>query len=190
MRKILIVLLLVSALLVPAFASTGRAEIMRPSGGFAGADLVLVSPRGELEGIMAYCALADLAAAYGEDRISAWSRLDPDTVDRAINSASAEIDGYLISGGYAVPLSGPPKNIQKYCVDIAAANLVISAGVLKDDPGGNAVLEEAKNARRYLAKVAEGKFKIPGFAGEGETIKPPSGGVQVASINKLDLRGY
>jgi phage gp36-like protein len=140
---------------------------------------------------MGYCTLTDLEAAYGGDRISAWSRLDPDTVDRAITSASAEIDGYLISGGYTVPLSGPPKNLQKYCVDIAAANLVISAGVLKDDPGGTAVLEEAKNARRYLEKVAEGKFKIPGYTGgEDEVSKPPSGNVQVSSSRRLDLRGY
>jgi hypothetical protein len=35
------------------------------------------------EGIMAYCALGDLQAAYGEDRIAGWSRLNPDTADIA-----------------------------------------------------------------------------------------------------------
>ncbi|GHV00913.1 hypothetical protein FACS189483_11150 [Spirochaetia bacterium] len=172
MRKFLFVLLL--ALAVGTFAFAANA-----------------APAGvETEGIMAYCTLADLNAAYGEDRISSWSRLNPDTVDRAISDAGAEIDGYLISGGYSIPLAGPPENIRKYCIDIAAANLVISVGVLKDDPGGNAVLEQAKNARRYLEKVAEGKFRIPGFVLDGETAKPPSGGVQVVSMNRLDLRGY
>jgi phage gp36-like protein len=181
MRKFLIVLLLVSALVAPVFANAGNS---------IGADLVLDSPRGNLEGDMAYCTLTDLEAAYGADRISGWSRLDPDTVDRAIRNASAEIDGYLISGGYSVPLSGPPENLKKYCIDIATASLVISAGVLKDDPGGSAILEEAKNARRYLERVAEGRFKIPGYANEDEVSKPPSGNVLVSTSRRLDLRGY
>jgi hypothetical protein len=96
-----------------------------------------------------YCSIADLQDTYGEDRISAWSRVDPDTVDKAITDAGAEIDGYLLSGGYTVPMPGAPATIEKYCIDIACANLVIGAGVLKDDPGGNAVIEQAKIARRY-----------------------------------------
>jgi phage gp36-like protein len=175
MKRILVVLLLISAYVLPGFAGIG------------GADPVLAPGGGE---IMGYCTPGDLAEAYGEDRVSGWSRLNPDTVGRAIDSAAAEIDGYLISGGYAVPMSGPPANLRKYCVDIAAANLVISAGVLENDPGGKAVVEEAKNARHYLEKVAEGKFKIPGYAMEGEVSKPPSGNVQVSSSRRLDLRGY
>ena len=140
---------------------------------------------------MGYCGLNDLNAAYGEDRISGWSRLNPDTVYRAVTDASAEIDGYLLSGGYTVPLPGAPANIKKYCVDIASANLVLSAGVLESDPGGKAVLEQAKIARQYLTKVAEGKFVIPGYsAGSDEVSRPPAGGVQVKTGAKLDLRGY
>jgi phage gp36-like protein len=138
---------------------------------------------------MAYCAQKDLADAYGADRIAGWGRLDGDAVDRAIRNASAEIDGYLISGGYAVPLSGPPENLRKYCIDIAAANLVISAGVLDNDPGGKAVIEEAKNARQFLTKVAEGKFKIPGYANDEEVSSPP-GGVMVSSMPRMDLKGF
>jgi hypothetical protein len=52
-------------------------------------------------------------------------------------------------------------------------------------------LEQAKIARQYLTKVAEGKFAVPGYsAGGGEVSKPPSGGVQVKTGAKLDLRGY
>jgi phage gp36-like protein len=165
MRKVLFILLLA---VVGAFAFASNSE----------------------EGCMAYCTHEELNAAYGEDRITGWSRLDPDTIDRAIADAGAEIDGYLLSGGYSVPLAGPPDNVRKYCIDIAAANLVIGAGVLKDDPGGNAIIEQAKIARRYLDKVAEGKFRIPGFVGEGEVAKPPSGGVQVFTRPRLDLRGF
>jgi phage gp36-like protein len=139
---------------------------------------------------VAYCTIGDLQAAYGEDRITGWSRLNPDTVERAITSATAEIDGYLLSGGYTVPLPGPPRNLTKYCVDIASANLIVSAGALDNDPGGQAVLDEAKNARRYLEKVAEGKFKIPGSVTEDETARPPGGNVAVRSPGKMDLWGY
>jgi phage gp36-like protein len=140
---------------------------------------------------MSYCTLEDLYASYGEDCVNGWARLNPETADRAIRNAEAEINGYLLSGGYEVPLAGPPETIQKYCIDIAAANLVVSRGVLKEDPGGNAVIEQAKQARRYLEKVAEGKFKIPGYVGEpGETAKPPSGGVRVSARERLDWRGY
>jgi phage gp36-like protein len=143
---------------------------------------------------MAYCTIGDLQDAYGVERISAWSRLDPDTADRAINNAGAEIDGYLLSGGYTVPLPGTPENLKKYCIDIAAANLIISIGVFDKESADNAVLEQAKQARRYLEKVAEGKFKIPGYsaagAAEGETSKPPPGGIRVSSREKLDLSGF
>jgi phage gp36-like protein len=142
------------------------------------------------EADMAYCTITDLQAAYGEDRIAAWSRLDADTVDRAITDAEAEIDGYLFSGGYAVPLPGAPANIKKYVIDIACANLVLSAGMLEIDPGGKAVYEQAKIARQYLAKVAEGKFAIPGYSAGGEVSKPPSGNVRFRAAEKLDWRGY
>jgi phage gp36-like protein len=139
---------------------------------------------------MAYCTIADLQAAYGEDRIAAWSHLDADTVDRAITDAGAEIDGYLFSGGYAVPLSGAPANIKKYAVDIACASLVLSAGMLEADPGGKAVYEQAKIARQYLTKVAEGKFMIPGYSTDGEVSRPPAGNVRTRAGEKLDWRGY
>ena len=155
----------------------------------SGVGLFAVTQQGT-EVDMAYCTIRDLQSAYGADRIGAWSRLDPDTADRAIVDAGAEIDGYLLSGGYAVPLAGTPSNIKKYAVDIACANLVLSAGVLDIDPGGKAVVEQAKLARHYLVKVAEGKFVIPGCGAEGEVSKPPSGNVQTRSGAKLDWRGY
>jgi phage gp36-like protein len=170
MKKIVMVLLLVSVLAAAVFA--GHRENVEP------------------EDNMGYCTLADLEAAYGADRIAGWSRLDTLAVDRAVSNASAEIDGYLISGGYSVPLSGPPENLKKYCIDIAAANLVISAGVLDNDPGGKAVLEEAKNARHFLSKVAEGKYKIPGYVSGDAEVSVPPGGVFVSARPRMDLRGF
>jgi phage gp36-like protein len=146
---------------------------------------------------MPYCNVNDLYDTYGETKITNWASVDPDRVDKAIADASAEIDGYLLSGGYAVPLPGTPPTIRKYCVDIASAALVISSGVLGEstDPGGNAVLENAKNARAFLTKVAEGKFKIPGADGsaadgDAGADAPSSGNIQIKGRKRLDLRRY
>jgi phage gp36-like protein len=179
MKKILLVLFFVLALLFPAFS--GTAKNAGESFSFRNFDA---------EGIMAYCTLEDLEAAYSAEQIGAWSRLDPDKVDKAIQNASAEIDGYLISGGYAVPLSGPPQNLKKYCVDIAAASLIRGAGILSNDPGGEAALEEAKNARHYHGKITEGKYKIPGYVNPDSELSTPPGGIKVSSPPKLDLRGF
>jgi len=139
---------------------------------------------------MAYCTQQDLITAFGEENIQGWSRGDNDTVEKAIDDAQAEIDGYLLSGGYNVPMNPAPKNIAKYCVDMAAANLLTGIGVNKEDSGEEGILDREKNARGYLKKVAEGKFRIPGYSKEGETSRPPAGRVQIRSDTKLDWRGY
>jgi phage gp36-like protein len=139
---------------------------------------------------MAYCTAEDLIGVYGEEYVSGWSRSNSDTVDRAIRNASAEIDGYLISGGYKVPLSGPPENLKHYCVNMAAASLILGSGVVSDDPGCAAILEEAKHARHYLEKVAEGKFRIPGYADGDNEVSSPPGAVKVSASPRMDFRGY
>lgn len=179
MKRIFIVLFLTLALILPVFSG---AVISAHSCSHCGNFLA--------EGIMGYCNQTDLEEAYGADRIAGWSRLDPAVVDRAIRNASSEIDGFLISGGYTVPLPGAPENLKKYCIDIAAANLVISAGVLDNDPGGKAMLDEARNARHFLEKVAEGKYKIPGYTNADEEVSSPPGGVVVSAGERMDLRGY
>lgn len=139
---------------------------------------------------MAYCTITDLYDAFGEENVNGWSRLDPDAVDRAIANASAEIDGYLLSGGYPVPLDPTPTNVRKYAIDLAALNLVNGYGLMSNDDGTKGIVEQAKTARQYLGKVAEGKYRIPGYSQEGETSRPPSGNVQVSSGPRLDWRGY
>jgi phage gp36-like protein len=154
---------------------------------------VSASTRAEKEDGVGYCARSDLEQTYGEDRIAAWSRFDGEAVTRAIAGASAEIDGYLLSGGYDAPLAGTPATLRKYCVDIVCAGLVLSAGVLDEDPGGKAVIEQAKVARRYLEKVAEGRFKVPGYSADGGEAPPSgvgSGGVKVAARPRMGLKGY
>lgn len=139
---------------------------------------------------MAYCTVEDLQDTYGNDRIAAWSAVDADRAEKAIADASAEIDGYLLSGGYTVPLTGNQPTIKKYCVDIACASLIISTGMLENDPGGKAVVDQADIARRYLDKVAQGKYKIPGFDETGKGSQPPSGNIQAVSMQRMNWQGY
>lgn len=139
---------------------------------------------------MAYCTIEDLQNTYGNERIAAWSAVDADRAEKAIADASAEIDGYLLSGGYSVPLTGNQPTIKKYCVDIACASLVISCGMLEHDTGGKAVVEQADIARRYLDKVAQGKYKIPGFDDTGTGSKPPTGNIQAVSMQRMNWQGY
>ena len=139
---------------------------------------------------MAYCTQKNLEDTFGEENIQGWSRHDPVTIARAIKSAQAEIDGYLFSGGYTVPLDPVPENIANYCIDLAAAKLLTGVGVNIEDPGEKVILDSASNARGYLKKVAEGKYRIPGYSQEGDKAKPPAGSVQVKADKKFDWRGY
>jgi phage gp36-like protein len=139
---------------------------------------------------MAYCTQQDLITTFGEDNIRGWSRGDTDTVERAIKGSQAEIDGYLISGGYTVPLNPVPPHITEYCVALAAAKLLSGNGVNLDDSGEQAILDQAKVARSYLKEVAKGNFRIAGYSKEGEISRPPAGRVQITSGKKLDWKGY
>ncbi len=145
----------------------------------------------EKERGMAYCTIEDLQNTYGADRITAWSGADGVRAEKAIEDASAEIDGYLLSGGYTVPLAGKPETIKKYCIDIASASLIISTGLLENDPGGKAVVDQAERARKYLDKVAMGKYKIPGYSNQdNEVSEPDKGNIQAACMTRMDWQGY
>ena len=155
---------------------------------YIGLTVGFAEPCSRKEGCMAYCTIEDMQTTYGNERIAAWSAVDAERAEKAIADASAEIDGYLLSGGYSVPLSGNQPTIKKYCVDIACASLIISTGMLENDPGGKAVVEQADIARRYLDKVAQGKYKIPGY--DENSSKPPSGNIQAVSMTRMDWKGY
>mgnify|MGYP006285372115 CR=1 FL=1 len=139
---------------------------------------------------MAYCSRSDLEAAHGALKIEQWSEGDTARVDRAIADAEAEVDGYLLSGGYPVPLSPAPDNIRKYTTDLAVYNLLTAVGVSGQAEGDQVYIDRAKAARRYLEKVAEGKFRIPGYAEDGEVSAPRVGGVKVSARDRLDMEGY
>lgn len=85
---------------------------------------------------------------------------------RALDDASAEIDGYLI-GRLALPLAAPPALLKVFCCDIARYRLMTAT---PDERAADAY----KAAIVYLTKVAAGTVQlvppadIPAPVGVGE----------------------
>ncbi len=137
---------------------------------------------------MAYCTKIDLQNAVSDSTtIDVWSGDDEENVNRAINSAQSEIDGYLLSGGYNVPLNPVPDNVKNYAADIALYNLVKAHGIA-DNAADKALADAADKALKFFQGVAAGKFRIP-TAGTDE-VSQPAGKVYVKADSKLDLGGY
>ncbi len=134
-----------------------------------------------------YCEKGELEAAIREGAIDDWTEGDDEKVSSAIANASSEIDGYLISGGYTVPLTPVPSHIKGHAVSIALYNLVVGRGIT-DDPADKEIAEKKKAALRFLEGVATGKFKIP--TGEGRERTRPSGKFRVKTGEKMNISGY
>lgn len=107
---------------------------------------------------MSYCTQADLVTRFGNDEILQLSdkarvgEIDSEVVNRAIDDASAEIDGYL-AGRYRLPLSAVPALLTLYACDIARYRLF-------EDGAYEQVIERYNNALRYLRDVAQGKVQL------------------------------
>lgn len=137
---------------------------------------------------MAYCLKSDLEDAVSDaTRIDIWSGGDDRNVDKAIELSESEIDGYLISGGYIVPLNPVPNNVKGYATDIALYNLAKAHGIA-DNAADKALADAADKALKFFQGVASGRYRIP-TSGDGE-VSRPAGKVYVKSYSKLNLGGY
>lgn len=134
-----------------------------------------------------YCSVSDLYKTYGELKVDNFSEGDPQRVEQAIDDAESEINGYLASGGYSVPLINPPEIIKNYAKDIAFYNLLTISGIGEQD-WDKTLLDRTKKAYAYLGKIAEGKYIIPQYTQEGEKTQSKSQ-IKYRSIQKLDLSG-
>lgn len=74
------------------------------------------------------------------------------TAQKALDDASAEIDGYLV-GRLALPLASAPAVLTVHCVTIAHYRLLGSAA-------GDVEREAYKAAVRYLERVANGDIAL------------------------------
>ena len=139
---------------------------------------------------MAYCTKADLAAAFGSTKITSWSGSDDAKVQHAIDNADGIIDGYLVSGGYAVPIDPVPQNVKGYAVDLAVYSLLKSKGISESE-SDKVIVAAAKDATAFLEKVGVGRLRIPVPTNdEPNEAKPRNANVRVAALPALDLTGY
>jgi len=104
---------------------------------------------------MAYATISAIQTLYGAAFLEDITPLDVPDPDAAINSAlrsaSAEIDGYL-SARYTLPLAGSPEVLERPCIDLGVYILANSHARLTET-----IENRAKEARSFLAKLAEGK---------------------------------
>lgn len=117
---------------------------------------------------MAYITLDDLTRRFGESEILALAddgtgSIDQEEIDRAIEDAGGEIDGYVAGGGYTVPLDPVPKIVASYACDIARYRLYHSAAT-------DQVRQRYEDAIKFLRMVAKGEVLL-GIGSEdgGET---------------------
>lgn len=130
---------------------------------------------------MPYATLADLTARFGEqelidqtDRLSG-TNVDAAVVARALEDASATIDGYL-TGRYALPLPSTPPLLVGLCCDLARY-------ALYPDAAPPRVKDSYQNALRVLREIARGTIQM------GPPTPVSSGLVQGVSAPRLFARG-
>ncbi|PIE13823.1 MAG: hypothetical protein CSA70_03660 [Rhodobacterales bacterium] len=96
-----------------------------------------------------------ISKLYGQEFLDDLTPDDVDdpeaTIDEALASASAEIDGYL-SARYELPLAGQPEVLKRPCVDIAVYVLANSHTRLTDT-----IETRYKDATSFLKRLSEGK---------------------------------
>jgi phage gp36-like protein len=83
---------------------------------------------------MPYATQSDMVNAFGTTELVQLTDLEqphtgaivPAVLERALDDASAEIDGYL-AGRYTVPLATPPRLMRVHCCDIARYRLMTAS---------------------------------------------------------------
>lgn len=118
-----------------------------------------------------YCTLDDIKKLIPGDNIlqltddDGMQAIDEPKVDECIQQADGEINPYLISGDYDVPISPVPDLIKKLSVDIAIYNLY-SRNISEVIPDMR--VKRYDDAVKTLQKIADGKIKLNINIGSGD----------------------
>jgi len=111
---------------------------------------------------MAYATLQDLQTRFGEAELvertdrAGGQVIDAAVAQRALDDASAEIDGYL-SVRYAVPVSPAPALLVTLCCDIARYRL-------HQPVAAEGIRSAYQDAVRSLRDIADGRAALAGAA--------------------------
>lgn len=130
---------------------------------------------------MSYASVADMVARFGDKELIAITdrdytgQIDEAVLGAALETAGAEIDGYL-GGRYTLPLSPVPRILAGYACDIARYRLV-GAEAMETEP----IRLRYRDAIKFLEQVAAGKITLGGMpdgsvATPGNTVNFISGG--------------
>lgn len=111
---------------------------------------------------MAYAVQQDIVDRYGEDELYATfdrdndGTLDTNAVDKALQDASDEIDGYLLGiiGSDRLPLSDPPKILVFQCIDIALYKGSVGAAISEEKR------QRYEDAVKFLTMISKGSISI------------------------------
>ena len=118
---------------------------------------------------MSYVTEQDLIDRFGEQELidiapdATGLAIDSVAVDRAVNDASGEVDGYIAAGGYDTPLTPVPAIVKAYTADIARYRLY-------DDHATEQVTQRYKDAIKFFTNLANGTVQL------GVASPEPSGG--------------
>lgn len=107
---------------------------------------------------MAYLTQQDLIDRFGQSELEAIAPdgsggIDATKVSTAIDDAGNEIDIYIVSGGYSLPLANVPAVITGYASDIARYRLY-------DDDATEQVTKRYEQAIKFMKAVAKGEIKL------------------------------
>jgi len=131
-----------------------------------------------------YCTLADLKdLGILEDAIRTIST---ERQQKAIEAASAEMDGYLGSQ-YRLPLKNWGLDVKMMCARLATYILIAARGFDPDDDGDRQIQAMHDMAERWLQRVANGNMaiQVEDSSGQGQGLL--TGGALVVSNGS---RGY
>lgn len=124
---------------------------------------------------MAYAILTDITTIYGPNALYVADRdgdgaAETGAVDRALQSASDEIDSYL-AVRYQLPLAETPGMLVQACVDIAVYRLAQTADVLSDE-----LRRRYDDTIAFLKRIADGKAALV-FTAATPPVTTPDGQV-------------
>ena len=135
-----------------------------------------------------YCTTEDIKAEFTQ--IMGWA--EDAQIEHAIKLVSADIDGYLASGGYDLPLAGNPLVLEQRCADMVAWKLLSAKGVLPPDLDGGTepIRARHKDAVRWLEQIAKGTLTLGITKKQDGEVERSRGGMRTSGSNKLDLGGF
>lgn len=140
-----------------------------------------------------YATSADMIARFSEQQLKEVTDPDVETIrtdalDRALEDATDEIDGYL-EGRYRLPLQDPPRGLRIIACNIAMYRLLTlrQIDVMEDQR------KRYEDAVKFLRGVAAGDINL-GLTPADQTVQPAGGPTMregpARTFSRDRLRGY